>query len=72
MPAAFKFLILALPSKKPPLYGFLVLKAGSCDNLIGNFSRSSSRASLTGDRLLVSVAISLPYILYLQNCQAHK
>ena len=65
MPAAFKFLILALLSKKPPLNGFLVLKAGSCDNLMGNFSRS-------GDRLLVSVAISLPYILYIQNCQAHK
>ena len=72
MPAAFKFLILALLSKKPQLYGFLVLQPGSCDNLIGNFSRSSSRASLTGDRLLVSVAIFLPYILYIHNCQAHK
>ena len=56
MPAAFKFLILALLSKKPPLYGFLVLKAGSCDNLMGNFSPE-------GDRMLVSVPIYLPYIL---------
>jgi hypothetical protein len=56
MPAAFKFLILALLSKKPPLYGFLVLKPGSCDNLMGNFSRS-------GDRMLVSVPIYLPHIL---------
>ncbi len=53
MPAAFKFLILALLSKKPPLYGFLLLKPGSYDNLRGNFSRS-------GDRMLVSVPIYLP------------
>jgi hypothetical protein len=48
--------ILALLSKKPPLYGFLVLKPGSCDNLMGNFLRS-------GDRLLVSVPIYLANIL---------
>jgi hypothetical protein len=56
MPAAFKFLILALLSKKPPLYGFLVLKPGSCDNLIENFSPQ-------GDRMLVSLPIYLPIIL---------
>ncbi|WP_293157986.1 MULTISPECIES: hypothetical protein [unclassified Microcoleus] len=28
MPAAFQFFILALLSKQPPLYGFLVLKPG--------------------------------------------
>ena len=56
MPAAFKFLILALLSKKPPLYGFLVLNPESCDNLIGNFWRS-------GDRMLVVVPLYLPLIL---------
>ncbi|MEG4511209.1 hypothetical protein QUA81_13725 [Microcoleus sp. F6_B4] len=64
MPAAFKFLILTLLSKKPPLYGFLVLKPGSCDRLIGNFSRS-------GDRLLVSVPIYPLYTLQSQYCQVH-
>jgi hypothetical protein len=56
MPAAFKFLILALLSKQPSFYGFLVLKPGYCDNLMGNFSRS-------GDRMLVSVPLYLAFIL---------
>ncbi|WP_293336861.1 hypothetical protein [Microcoleus sp. CAWBG58] len=40
MPAAFQFFILALLSKQPPLYGFLVLKPGCGDRLMADFSRS--------------------------------
>jgi len=50
--AAFKPLIIALPSKQPLLYGFLVLKPGYSDNLMGNCSQP-------GDRTLVSPPIDL-------------
>ena len=56
VPATFQFSILALLSKEPLLYGFLVLKPGYSDILMGNCSQPD-------DRTLVSPPIDLSPIL---------